>query len=60
MSSDYVPLSGQGKCPSRDGLNKSVDCSSTHRKSSRADGLFRDSLGHCNLDSTDLAATKGS
>ena len=30
---------------SRDGLNKSVDCSSTHRKLSRADGLFRVSLG---------------
>ena len=29
----------------RDGLNKSVDCSSTHRKLSRADGLFRVSLG---------------
>ena len=28
----------------RDGLNKSVDCSSTHRKLSRADGLFRVSL----------------
>ena len=28
----------------RDGLNKSVDCSSTHRKLSRADGLFRPSL----------------
>ncbi len=28
----------------RDGLNKSVDCSSTHRKLSRADGLFRASL----------------
>ena len=27
-----------------DGLNKSVDCSSTHRKLSRADGLFRVSL----------------
>ena len=30
----------------RDGLNKSVDCSSTHRKLSRADGLFRVSLGY--------------
>ena len=30
---------------SRDGLNKSVDCNSTHRKLSRADGLFRVSLG---------------
>ena len=29
---------------SRDGLNKSVDCGSTHRKLSRADGLFRVSL----------------
>ena len=29
----------------RDALNKSVDCSSTHRKLSRADGLFRVSLG---------------
>ena len=29
----------------RDGLNKSVDCSYTHRKLSRADGLFRVSLG---------------
>ena len=29
----------------RNGLNKSVDCSSTHRKLSRADGLFRVSLG---------------
>ena len=29
----------------RDGLNKSVDYSSTHRKLSRADGLFRGSLG---------------
>ena len=28
----------------RDGLNKSVDCSSTHRTLSRADGLFRVSL----------------
>ena len=28
----------------KDGLNKSVDCSSTHRKLSRADGLFRVSL----------------
>ena len=33
----------------RDGLNKSVDCSSTHRKLSRADGLFRVSLGVCPL-----------
>ena len=32
-------------CRSRNGLNKSVDCSSTHRKLSRADGLFRVSLG---------------
>ena len=31
---------------SRDGLNKSVDWSSTHRKLSRADGLFRVSLEH--------------
>ena len=29
---------------SRDALNKSVDCSSTHRELSRADGLFRASL----------------
>ena len=50
-----VHKSGGGCCTSgqigpdllrtRDGLNKSVDCSSTHRKLSRADGLFRVSLG---------------
>ena len=40
-------LCGQEFCLSigpRDGLNKSVDCNSTHRKLSRADGLFRVSL----------------
>ena len=37
--------------PPRDGLNKSVDCSSTHRKLSRADGLFRVSLGEATFAS---------
>ena len=39
--------------PARDGLNKSVDCSSPHRKLSRADGLFRVSLVECGVAAHD-------
>ena len=39
-----VSIKWAGEIRARNGLNKSVDCSSTHRKLSRADGLFRVSL----------------
>ena len=40
-----VPVASSKERRARDGLNKSVDYSSTHRELSRADGLFRVSLG---------------
>ena len=42
------------KC-AKDGLNKSVDCRSTHRTLSRADGSFRVSLNRWNFLKTGFA-----
>ena len=41
---DERKIAGLHPQRAKDGLNKSVDCSSTHRTLSRADGLFRVSL----------------